>query len=338
MPTIDGGHIYFTGLFPVKTGGTSVGGGAFIPHSHQLREELALLPTAQQNPETVAAGLVSPFARCRRTHFLRLVVIDQPMWNGRTPSDPILNVARGLVGRPVNLKAQPPFDVLARPWLLLATDIDRLPESPDQGLGSWAEALWTRTEAEMRAIFGHCEGFDAVRDSAGFARFLMRGQIETTMSFNGYYDGVPPLAGPSLASLLGVPALAAVAVPALIRLLLGPMGPVGWLLAIALGLALAVWVALRSLGKAGARPFPPFPDSDLPTVLKALWLQQRFVAFAGEHQADDPADLHAAFARFLADTRPADLSESVSQAPGVVRSDNVALPELVRDAIERTRP
>ncbi|WP_448585942.1 hypothetical protein [Thermaurantiacus sp.] len=338
MPTIDGGHIFFTGLYPVRLGGARLAGGSFVPHSHRLREELALLPTAQQNPETVAAGLVSPFARCRRTHFLRLVVIDQPMWNGRDPSDPLLNVARSLLGRPVNLRAQPPFDVLSRPWLLLAADIDRAPGAPDEGLASWAEALWARSEAEMRAVFRHCEGFEAVADAAGFARYLKRGQLETTMSFNGYYDGTPPLRGASLAGLLALPLLSGAGLVLLARLLLGPLGVAGWLLLVVVGLAAALILGLRRLDSAGARPFPQFPDSDLATILKALFLQERFTRFATDHQLDDPQALHRAFAGFLAETRPSDLAPEVSQAPGVVRSDAGALPLPVREPVARARP
>lgn len=330
MPTIDGGHIFLTCLFPVRDGGIEED-GRFLPHSHRLREELALLPTAQQSPETVAAGLVSPFARCRRTHFLRLVVIDQPMWNGRDPVNPLLNI---LLRR--KLKEQPAFDVLARPWLLLSADIDRRPDEADEGLASWAAALFTRTRPEMDAIFAHCHGYDAVRDGAGFAAFLKRHQIETTMSFNGYYDGDPPLAGADLKRVLAFVVLSTIG-----------LGLIGWLLGgsfwhflwgAPLGLGLGLYAAFRRLDGLGARPFPPFPDSDLPTILKALFLQQRFAMFTAQAQAMDAPAVHAAFGRFLKATRPDDLAEEVSQAPGVVRSDGVALPEPERHQVEIARP
>lgn len=330
MPTIDGGHIYLTCLVPVRTGGTTGPDGLFRAWSHVLREELALLPTAQQSPETVEAGLVSPFARCLRTHFLRLVVIDQPMWNGRDPVDPLLNI---LLRR--KLKAQPPFDVLSRPWLLLAADIDRAPDLPGDGLAAWAEALWTRSEAEMRAIFAPCFGFEHVADAPGFARWLLACQLPTTMSFNGYYDGTPELKGVNLKALLALALAIALGVTLLAALLVK-----GWWLvpAFLAGLGLGLYAAFRRVDRLGAAPFPAFPDSDLPTVLKALWLQQRFGRFVEAHQGDDPAALHAAFGAFLAGARLHDLSADVSQPPGVVRSDDVPLPAPERQAYESFRP
>ncbi|MFN3371103.1 MAG: hypothetical protein ACK4Z0_06200 [Sphingomonadaceae bacterium] len=313
MPTLDGGHLYFTGLFPVRLGLVTDGDGRTVPWSHHLREELALLPTAQQNPETADAGLVSPFARCRRTHFARLVVIDQPMWGGRNPLDPILNI---LLRRP--LKAQPPFDVLSRPWLLVSADIDRT-DAPDGGLDSWAAHMWTVAEAEMRAIFEATHGFEGVTDAAGFARHLKRGQVETTMSFNGYHDGEPKLEGLTLGRLGLLAGGVALGLFLLGRLMSGP--PL-WL-GLAVALVGGVTAGLLALSRTGRQPFPPFPDSDLSTVLKALHLQQRFARFAEDHQLEDPEALHRAFGAFLAETRP-DAPEP-AQAPGVIRSDGVAL-------------
>ncbi|WP_448579875.1 hypothetical protein [Thermaurantiacus sp.] len=330
MPTIDGGHIYLTCLFPVKAGGTT-DGDRFLPHSHRLREELALLPTAQQNPETVKAGLVSPFARCRRTHFLRLVVIDQPMWQGRDPVNPLLNI---LLRK--KLKAQPPFDVLSRPYLLLAADIDRRPGEPDEGLASWASGLWSRTHKEVEAIFAHCHGFAGISDEAGFVRFVKQHQLPTTMSFNGYYDGDPPLAGAKLKRILALIVLSALGLGLLAWAILGSWLHFFW--GAPLGLALGLAAAFRRLDSLGARAFPPFPDSDLPTVLKSLYLQQRFVQFAESVQGADSAALYRAFGDFLAATRPGDLSEHVSQPPGVVRSDGVALPEPERHQLDMARP
>ena len=66
-------------------------------------------------------------------------------------------------------------------------------------------------------------------------------------------------------------------------------------------------------------PFPAAPDSDLPSVLKALYLQQRFQEFAVAEQGAGDAALHAAFGRFLAKHRPDDLGWPTQEA-GVVRS------------------
>ncbi len=323
MPTRDGGHVFLTCLVPVKRVDEAAGDGA-VPPSHALREELARLPVAQQSVATEAAGQQSPFARCRRTHFLRLFVIDQPMFNGRRPTDPVVNAVKGLLGflpgvKPRDIGVPEPHDVLSRPWLVLAADIDARDGEADHGVASWAEGLWRDSREEMAAIFRHCFGFEGVADGAGFARFLARCQVETTMSFNDYWDGRPPLGDAGLAGPL-VLALAAVAGAGwLVATLLG-----AWhlLWAVPLALGLAGWAVISWLGAVGARPFPPAPDSDLPAILKALFVQQWFALFVEGAQGMDAAGRHAAFGRFVATIRPEDVV-APTQPPGVVRSDLV---------------
>lgn len=321
MPTIDGGHIFLTLLVPVKLGDVLHPDGQITTHSHILREELSNLPTAQQSPVSIGTGLSSPFARCRRTHFLRFLVIDQPMFNGKDASNPLVDAVTGK-----SRLVHQPFDVLSRPWLVLSADIDRRAEEADDGVESWAEGLWARTEPEMRAIFSHCHGFDSVNSGPEFARWLKRCQLDTTMSFNDYWQGRPPLKGETLKSLairLGVVALG---VTALMWLLIRPAS-MWWLLAFALlgvvaGAAAAAW----ALWSKGRKAFPAAPDSDLKSVLKSLHVQQRFALFAGKVQGLEGDALHAAFGKFLADVRPEDL-ESPTQAPGVIRSDGIDLVE-----------
>jgi hypothetical protein len=149
------------------------------------------------------------------------------------------------------------------------------------------------------------------------------------MSFNDYWPGRPPLKGPTLNSLI-VRALVPAALAGALVLLLGG----GWwaLPGALAGLALGVWLVIRLLWDNGSRPFPPAPDSDLPSVLKALHVQQRFAFFAEAVQEMDPQALHNSFGQWLGDVRPADL-DSPTQAPGVIRSDGVMLaaPEMVAD-------
>ena len=316
MPNIDGGHYFLTLLAPVKTGEPVTDGGVVTTHGNLLREELANLPTAMQSPVSIDTGLISPFAQCRRTHFLRLFVIDQPMFNGRDPVDPLWNIVK---------KRDPlvhqPFDTLSRPWLVLAADFDLRTDEADKGLRSWAEALWTRTEAEMRAIFTHCHGFEEVDSAARFADYVARCQVETTMSFNDYWPGRPPLKGLSLNGLLWRALLPAAALGVL-ALVLGW----GWwaLPAALLGLVAGIGLVLRLLWTKGKAAFPPAPDSDLPSVLKALHVQQRFAYFAESVQGQDAAALHASFAAFLQMVQPSDVSHP-TQPPGVIRSDGVML-------------
>ena len=105
-----------------------------------------------------------------------------------------------------------------------------------------------------------------------------------------------------------------------------------WLAGALLGLAVGVLLVIRLLWTKGKAAFPPAPDSDLPSVLKALHVQQRFAFFAEAVQGMDADALHASFGQWLSGVRPAD-PESPTQAPGVIRSDGVQLemPELVAD-------
>jgi hypothetical protein len=64
-------------------------------------------------------------------------------------------------------------------------------------------------------------------------------------------------------------------------------------------------------------PLPTAPDSDLPSVLKALYLQQHFTDFASAQQGADDAALYAAFRGFVDTHKPGDTS-GPTQPPGVI--------------------
>jgi len=86
-----------------------------------------------------------------------------------------------------------------------------------------------------------------------------------------------------------------------------------------IALLIAVGVAYWQVMTRGAKPFPAAPNSDLPSVLKALYLQQKFGRFAIDNQAADPRRLHEAFGRFFAEHQPKDLDRP-TQAPGVIKA------------------
>ena len=68
-----------------------------------MRRALALMPTAQQSPASVAAGRSSPFSFNDRNHFVRFAVIDAVAYNGRDASDGLVQAIR----RPDMNKLQP---------------------------------------------------------------------------------------------------------------------------------------------------------------------------------------------------------------------------------------
>jgi hypothetical protein len=313
MPTFDGGHYFFTGLFPIRLTPECRPNGSWTAPSHVVRDALATLPNVSEygRPEERR----SPFARCRRTHFARLAVIDDPAFNGRDTANAIKQAIKG-----VDLLAHQPVDHLCQPWLMFVADFDS-PDGSDSSRDSWARELWRVMEPELRAIFGSCAEFEKVGDEASFAKWLARGQIETTMPFNDYWIDPPTI--PSLS--IGRIAFQGLVVLALVCFgawLIDQEWGGGWKLwvpAVLLGILAALYAIYRLIMSRGARAWPAAPNSDLKSVLKSVYVQQRFVRFAIDEQGASPEALHAAFGRFLAETEPADV-EGPTQAPGVVKS------------------
>jgi hypothetical protein len=321
MPNLDGGHYFYTGLFPVRREPVKRADGSITTPLLSLREALATLPNFSQVPEgrdpRGRTDRISPFARCRRTHFARFAVIDDPAYNGRDGIDAVKNAALSLVHRGVDPLVHQPVDHLSRPWLLFTADFDAR-EAGDRD--RWAAGLWERMEPDLRAVFCACRGFEGMKGPAAFAEYLARGQIETTMSFNDYYIDPPGFATPIKGILAAAAALAVVIVAAAVwltsRLDLG-----WWVLvpAVLVAAAAAVWLAYRLVMRAGAKPFPTAPDGDLRSVLKGLYLRQKLTGFAIAHQGADSQALHTAFGDFLSETRPGEV-DGPTQAPGVLRA------------------
>lgn len=331
MPNFDAGRYFLTVLAPIRSGAGPDG----TSHRHALRQALATLPTAMQSPATVKIGLNSPFARNRQNHLARFAVLDDVVFNGAMPIDPILG---RLQDRDPIVPG--PVDRLATAFLMFTAELDAVteegaplpatlsPSQQDAVRDAYARRLWATMEPELRRIFGHCHGFEGVETADAFARYIARAQVETTMPFNDYYTEPPTLRAVPLVAVL-VAALVPVAVLALAL--------VGWLTGmerIPLVSLLADWrpgpaipwaaiasVAALRLAYAyviaqGQKPLPPATDATLPAVLKALYLQRQFTRFAETQQGADPAALHAAFGTFLARHRP--LDPEPTQPPGVV--------------------
>ncbi|QYE35163.1 hypothetical protein KZX46_03900 [Polymorphobacter sp. PAMC 29334] len=312
MPNLDGGHYFLTLLAPVRTGNMiDPVTGASRSHPHLLRQALALLSAGRQTAASPPDAPPSPFARNTLNHLTRFVMIDGPAYNGRESGDSLV----GLLHSTDPLVAQP-VDVLTTPFLLFAADVDAQSLDGPTALRRYTDTLWTTMRPELDATFGHCLGFDTVTDAAAFNAYVVRCQIETTMPFNDYWaDGLVAPAAP----LGAVAAVAAVVVAAALYVAVTR----GWPgIALALGMiALLLYGAWRFIIGWGARPFPTAPDSDLPSVLKALFLQQAFTSFASKAQGLDDATLHAHFGTFLAATDPAAASPALF--PGEVAAPQV---------------
>ena len=317
MPNFDTGTLFFTGMFPVDLRPTRRTDGSITSHSHLLREVLSSLPN--YSPEDRAA-LPSPFSRDSRTHFARLAIIDDPAFEGRVSGDTLLTGG----GDPL---VHQPVDHLSRSWLIFAADADA-EEGGDAWRDIWARGLWDVMEPELRAIFRHCLGFRKVETGEDFAAYLAKGQVETTMSFHDYWidpPNLPALTTKALAGTALVPALILALVVAWLRWWPWhwPAWPFDWggillvLLGALAGLVVGIWLVIRLLIRRGSKSWPAGKGADLPSVLKSLHVQRAFTRFAIANQGATPDELHAAFGRFLDETKPADLAGPTQKA-GVV--------------------
>ena len=180
MPTFDGGHYFLTVLVPVKTNCPIQDGSAFTSPVHALRKKLAMLPPAQQTPACCVDQ--SPFARNTRNHFVRFAIIDDVAYNGRQH----VNLLSTTINHIDTMVAQPQ-DHLTCPFLFFGAEFDAA-SGADAERDSYLAALWDTMQTELKDIFKFCVDFEpSVNDAASFAKYIARGQIETTMSFNDYY-------------------------------------------------------------------------------------------------------------------------------------------------------
>ncbi len=314
MPNLDGGHYFLTALAPIRTDRLSDDiAGRSRSHRLQLAQKLSLMATGRQTATSPADAWPSPFAANRLNHLVRLVIIDGLPFNGRNPGDSLVDLIRKR--KPLDPQ---PVDRLSTPYLLFAADVDARDPADTGGeaaLRAYTDELWHTMQSDLRVIFAHCVGFDQVVDAAGFHAYVRRCQIETTMPFNDYWANGLPLA--SLKPPWGPVAAGGVALLAGVVALVALLGWGALVPALIVAVVAGVWLLHRFAVSRGGRPFPTAAGSDLPSILKALYLQQRFAAFAIDAQGAAPADLHARFAAFLGTTRPADLA-APTQPPGVV--------------------
>jgi hypothetical protein len=315
MPNFDGGHYFLTALIPISTGTLVEKDGQRFAPIQSVRKALATLPTALQTPASQATRLNSPFSRNTSTHFARFVVVEDVMYNGRDPENAIKASIDG-----TNPVLSQPQDLLSFPYLLFVADFDA--KSGEIGeLTAYLEELWGTMKEELCDVFGHCVGFEKVKDGAGFAAYVEKGQIETTMSFNDYWTISPPLK--SLESKLIAVLVVSTVAGILAGILIGAFGG-GWVGALlglvigaVIGLVVAVIIAYRLVMKTGAQPFPTAPDTELPSILKGLYLQQNFTKFAIKLQTASAPVLYDEFAAFLHTHQPN--ASMPTQPPGVIK-------------------
>lgn len=322
MPTFDGGHYFLTAVVPIRTAPVKDGLAVTSP-VHALRKRLSLLPTAAQTP--ARGGGRSPFARNKRNHFARFVIVDDVAYPGRMGRNALWGRIRG-----DDLVVAQPQDHLNCPFLVFVVDFDAK-SGANAERDSYLVELWNTMGQELRELFIFCEGFKSkVTDAASFAAYIASCQLETTMSFNDYYADTPVLpawpakiflwAGVASLLVLGL-GLLGVFIPPLQSWLPHPFVLV---IVGVVALFAVILAAYASIMAAGGKPFPSAPDSDLPSVLKALHLQRTFTRFAIDSQmhaagtdAASAQRLYDDFAAFVAANKPNDIG-APTQAPGVI--------------------
>lgn len=312
MPNIDTDAYFFTAVVPLNNTGIVEFEGAKCSPVRVIRQILETMPTALQTPQAEKIGINSPFARNLRTHFARFVVIDQPHFNGRMPSNPIIDEIKN-----TNMLVPNKMDQLSCPHIAVMIDFDLTGAGAAGEPEAYLAELWNDMEAELRSVFQYCYGFDRVSDGTSFADYLVRCQIETTMSFHDYWWKMPDMKDVSSTLLIAIPAAGF-----LLPLLAALLGWIGWSWAILFAIVLALagaYIDYRIVMAKGAKPFPAAPGTSLRNVLKGLYLQQAFTRLAPQQQGRTQAEKGAAFRAFLAANKPGDL-DGPTQPPGVIRS------------------
>jgi len=346
MPNFDGGHYFLTTLAPIRVGApidlpearrSHFDGDPRMGFVQRAQRALGDMPTALQSPATEQIGVPSPFMKSLRTHFCRFVIIEDAVFNGRTGDNALLT-SIGKRSQPLEPKH---VDRLPCAYLMCCLDIDavKTPGDPlparltqreqDEIRDHYLESIWAEGSAELLLVYENCQEFDSdkIKTPKDFAAYMRRCQMDTWMSYNDYYtggDALPELPMKALAIAVGVPALAMVAslvawlagLPTLLGVAPGPVA----LVAAALT-AIAIRIVYGHIISNGQKAWPPARHGDLPSVLKGLYLQQRFADFVVANQGATATDLMHRFGEFLRDHEPDDvLNPEKTQPPGVIKS------------------
>lgn len=321
MPDFDNGHIFLTTLAPIKPGAPA--DDPQVSHGQRIRTGLSLMPVARQSPATANAHEISPFARNTRNHLARMFVLNDTVYNGRNTMNPIAAIVRSIPiirnffggGVPANV--------------LKPQKMDHLNAAQQRDVRhSYARKLWETMSEELIALYSNCYGFEGVDSADKFAAYLDRCHVETTMPFHDYYFQTPAFNNSKLMIGLGaVTALSFVAAIAGFALHIFGLAQIPftswptnlfWPCATLLGLVLG-FITVKFINSRGQKPFPLGKYDDLPSVLKAIYIQQKMADFYIDNQGADPDALHAAFGKFITEHDPQN-THSKTQKPGVISS------------------
>jgi len=324
MPTFDGGHCFLTTLIPIDSDDVVDQGGLRSSHVQLVRNALSVLPTAHQSPDTEQAPCNSPFARCTKTHFARIAVLDDVIFNGRMPENSLAVAIKG-----EDPAVPEPVDSLPGPYLLFTADFDA-PGAGQAELREWLGGVWSKMRADLDPVFQHCFQYTAkVTDADSFADYVIAHQLDTTMPFNDYWPGPPPLPTVTKSQIVGIGAGVTLVTAGLLYWILSllhwaaPLWSLVFfaqiLLLFVIGLVPALYALYRFITNRGLKPFPVAPNSDLLSVLKGLYLQRQLIPLVASLQGASQQELFDKMGAFLDAVKPDNLSRP-TQEPGTIKA------------------
>lgn len=109
--------------------------------------------------ETLGVNEQSPWARVPNTYLSRLYVLDDVVFEGKPAREEHLKSA----------------------YLVFVADLHG-------ALDDYLRGMWRAAEADVKRIWTHCVGFDAVRGAEDFVAYINKCQVKTTFFFNGSND------------------------------------------------------------------------------------------------------------------------------------------------------
>lgn len=350
MPSFDSGYYQLTSLIPILQDGEDHRLWRWQPQlrsaSHSLRElldsfrsvDLCDAIPAQEAPRGEARPVL--FSTNDRTHFARLLVVDDLAYNGRRQGDTLIGVMRDLLASngwtKVAIADRENVDHLPHPYLLVVLDFDA-PNGHADSVETYLRELWATMEQEWTLILRHCRGFELEPRwrERSFVSLILDHEIESTFTFTAYpwaaakaerwqpsgHAREPSKGRAPLRRLRQILSLLLL-IGGLVALLMSdiPIWRIG-LIALLIGLTVLPLVWQQLLRRAN-RPWPSQPGTDLRSVLKALYLQGAFLEMAEAWQNRDPARQHSLrrhFRDFLHDVKPRDLDDP-SLRPGRIHA------------------
>lgn len=178
MANISGSAYALTTLSPIKAGLAPGTGAARADLVRQQLQDWNLLPN-------------SPMTRVPQTYLCRFFVLDdvytESLPGGSAPDT--LNDFLPLVPDWLRRAAMPAQDRLKSRYLVFSCNFHGGPQGDVDG---YLRGMWGGIGEEIRAVWQHCHGFDDVRDAAGFAAYMRKCQLDTTLFFVGANDDPLP--------------------------------------------------------------------------------------------------------------------------------------------------